>query len=164
MKRIFLFLMMFCFLCSVFGDSAAPSSSPGMDLKPSAYIGKNLDEIFASLGVPGEVFTVRGAEAWQDDVVFYYPESLYIFWFKNRVWQFRLDRRYKGEAAGIPIGLGREEVRLKFGRPYYSDELSDIFINPGEISSSDLGYRIKVRLFYDPENKVSDIYIYRGDF
>ncbi len=36
----------------------------------------------------------RGAESWQDDVVFYFPTNLSVFWYQSRVWQVRFDRRY----------------------------------------------------------------------
>jgi hypothetical protein len=57
------------------------------DVDPTASIGMDPGSAFAAFGAPQEVYPFRGVEAWQDNVVFFYPDFSYLFWYENRVWQ-----------------------------------------------------------------------------
>jgi hypothetical protein len=91
-------------------------------------------------------------------VVFYYADNLYLFWFQNRVWQVRMDARYSGPVLGkISLGQSREEVVSELGLPFHSDDESIMYNLPP------LGYPLRIRLFFE-DSRLSDVYIYRGDF
>ena len=64
----------------------------------------------AAFGPPREIFPLRGLEEAEDDVVFFYDESLYMFWYRNRVWQVRFDRRFERRVLGLTMGMSRTEV------------------------------------------------------
>ncbi len=122
-----------------------------------ALLGLALDQVLDRYGAPKEVFPLRGMEAWQDDVVFYYPSNLYFFFFGNRVWQVRIDKRYSGKALGFSPGTPKQEVIARLGTPFYQDQDSLIYLLP------DRGYPVRSRFFFENEI-LSDIYVYRGDF
>lgn len=123
----------------------------------AAYLGYSLEEAYREFGPPAEVFVHRGEEDWQDNVVFYYPGHLYLFWYENRVWQVRLDGRYENEFMGMRMGIGRNEVTGLLGEPFFSDGESFIYVLP------DRGVPVRIRLFFD-DNKLADMYVYRSDF
>lgn len=140
---------------------AAPASThketlPGSH-PPGALLGLTLDQATSDFGAPAEVFPVRGKEAWQDDVVFYYSDHSYLFWFRNRVWQVRVDRRFKGTILGLQMGDSRQQVEKVLGTPFHVGQNSEIFILP------DRGFPVRARLFFT-DDKMSDLYVYRGDF
>lgn len=125
-----------------------------------SLLGMTLAQAFTEFGPPEDVFPVRGQQAWEDDVVFYYPDHTYLFWFKNRVWQVRADRRYTSQVLGVSMGEDQSSVNATLGTPFWSDSDSEIF------NIEDLAYRgypIRARLFFT-DGKLSDLYIYRADF
>ena len=123
----------------------------------SRYIGMEPGEAIAALGAPAEIFPLRGDAAGEDDVVFYYPRHLYLFWFGNHVWQVRLDRRYEGEILGLKMGARRQEVLALLGSPLAEPEDTLIF------QLTDRGYPVRLRLFFSTDG-LNDVYCDRGDF
>ena len=121
-----------------------------------ALIGLTLVEAHQGLGVPAEVYTLRGRTAEQDDVVFYYANHLYLFWFENRVWQVRADRRFSGKVFDLSMGAARERVIEALGRPVLEYPDSLVF------HIEDRGYPIQARLYFDEEG-LADVYCFRGD-
>jgi hypothetical protein len=85
-------------------QEAAPVPPEADPLDLPSLVGLTLPEALEHLGVPAEMFASRGEEGWQDDVVFYYPSHLYLFWYRNRVWQARLDERYSGSFLAAVVG------------------------------------------------------------
>jgi hypothetical protein len=76
---------------------------------PVTFIGLTLVELYTGLGVPKNVYSARGLEEWQDDVVFVFDEGdFYIY--RNRVWQIGLQK-----AMGINIGDSAGVVSLLLG-------------------------------------------------
>jgi hypothetical protein len=142
-------------LSAAFTAAENPGTKEELDLIDS--IGWTLEQAYTNLGVPEEVFPYRGEKAWQDTVVFYFDEHLYLFWYENRVWQVRADRRYGKKFRGITMGMHKEELEDLLGQPYQSDEASAIYRLP------DRGYPLRMRLFFD-NGTLSDLYIYRSDF
>jgi hypothetical protein len=134
--------------------AAEPAAVPDPDLP--ALVGLTLSEALERLGAPEEVFAARGAEAWEDDVVFYYPRHLYLFWYQNRVWQARLDARYEGRFLALSMGLSRAEVVAALGAPMR--ELPDSLVYQLE----DRGYPVRLRLYFE-EDRLVDAYCFRAD-
>ena len=122
-----------------------------------SLLGMTLAAAMAEFGAPEEVFPLRGRKAWEDDVVFYYPDHSYLFWFRNRVWQVRVDRRFSGSILGLKMGESRNKVRDVLGAPFHTGNDSEIFILP------DRGFPVRARLFFAAD-ELSDVYVYRGDF
>jgi hypothetical protein len=120
-------------------------------------IGMNLQEAYNEFGPPDEIFPLRGEEEWHDDVVFYYNNNMYLFWYQNRVWQVRYDERYSEEFLGLKMGMTKEDVITKMGDPFSIVNNSLIY------NLMDRGYPIRLRIFFD-NNKLNDAYIYRADF
>jgi hypothetical protein len=142
--------------------SAAPGSPPAADpagLDLPALVGLTLAEALGRLGAPERVFCARGPESWQDDVVFYYPAHLYLFWYQDRVWQARVDERHTGGFLASPalaMGARREDALAVLGPPLR--ELEDSLVYHLE----DRGYPVRLRLYFR-EGRLADAYCYRGD-
>jgi len=143
-------------------DMAAP------DPAGQAMVGWGLQEAFSRLGAPAEVFALRGAQADQDDVVFYYSQHLYLFWFQNRVWQVRYDRRHTGEPFALRMGCSRQRVTEVLGQPLLVMEgAADAPDAAAGLPSlvyqlEDRGYPVRLRLYFEGDRLV-DLYCYRAD-
>jgi hypothetical protein len=138
-------------------NPSPPAPEAGLDL--SALVGLTLAQAFQRFGAPEQVFCARGAESWQDDVVFYYPGHLYLFWYQERVWQARVDEHYGGgflASRALAMGAGREEVLDALGPPMR--ELGDSLV----FHLEDRGYPVRLRLYFR-EGRLADAYCYRGD-
>jgi len=135
---------------------AAQATPPGENLDLPGLVGLSLPEAFERFGVPQEVFSSRGAEPWQDDVVFFYPANLYLFWFQNRVWQVRVDARFGGSFLNLAMGRSREEVLAALGAPLRELEGSLVY------HLEDRGYPVRLRLYFQ-DGVLTDAYCYRGD-
>lgn len=129
------------------------------ELDLPALVGLTLPQALERFGPPEQVFAVRGEESWQDDVVFYYREHLYLFWYQNRVWQARLDEHHAGGFLAwraLTMGRSREEVLGLLGPPMR--ELGESLVYHLE----DRGYPVRLRLYFR-EGRLADVYCYRGD-
>ncbi len=147
------------------GNTAASSGIPVIDIKtPEQFLGISPEKAYEKLGAPEEVFTMRGEKEWQDDVVFYYKNHIYLFWFKNRVWQLRADKRFSGTVFDLRQGMERKEVNRILGKPHKSGEGDELYMNPKNITRYETGFPVRMKVFYDTEDRISDIYVYRGDF
>ena len=118
----------------------------------SSFIGMKLDGLIARCGPPDLVYSSRGEQIWQDDVVFVYNEGdFYIF--KDRVWQLGLKSAY-----GVTVGDSKPAVFLILG-----EEVSD----HGEFLLLPLppaGWPLMLRINFNDAGRVSAIFIYRPDF
>ena len=121
-----------------------------------ALLGLTLAQAYEQLGPPAEVYVLRGTEPEQDDVVFYYASHLYLFWFRNRVWQVRTDRRFSGQVFSLSMGVSRRQVIETLGRPILEFEDSLVF------HLEDRGYPVQARLYFE-DGALSDVYCFRGD-
>lgn len=124
---------------------------------PSKYLGFFIKQTLEKFGIPDSVYTVRGNEAWQDDVVFRYSPGYDFFWFKDRIWQIRFTSKYKSLVLGIKIGDTQEKAISLLGLPYVQTETYMIFRLP------DQGYPIHLRIIL-VQGIIQDIYVYRADF
>jgi hypothetical protein len=127
------------------------------DVDPMKVIGMDLKTATDAFGLPQSMFPFRGSAADRDDVVFYYPDHFYLFWFKDRLWQVRFDGRYTGAVLGLTLGTLREEILGSFTRPLLPNGDSLYF----DIDSG--GYPVRVRLVF-AGGRLSDVYVYRSDF
>jgi hypothetical protein len=126
-------------------------------LDPVSLIGLNLTAATSVLGLPQSMFPFRGSVEARDDVVFYYPAHFYIFWYMDRVWQVRMDRRYTDPVFGLAIGMSRGQAESLCPRAVLTDGDSSYF----DITSAH--FPVRVRLVF-AENLLSDVYVYRSDF
>ncbi|MFP4365105.1 MAG: hypothetical protein ACLFR1_14680 [Spirochaetia bacterium] len=138
-------------------DTALQDSEQMPDIFPAAFLGMELSEAYEEFGVPESVYSVRGEEEWQDDVVFYFPSHIYLFWYNDRIWQVRLDSRFSGEMMDLSFGMAKEAVRDMLGPPLRTIGSSDIYQLP------DQGYPVRCRIVYN-EGILDDFYVYRADF
>jgi hypothetical protein len=147
LSRFCIILCLFLPVVSTFAD--------GMD--PVSYIGMDLPTAVATLGLPQQMYTFRGSDDTRDTVVFYYPARLYLFWFKDRVWQVRFDKRYPASVLGATMGMTQDLVHAFAPRDYQQSVDSLYFDITG------LAFPVRVRLVF-AAGVLSDIYIYRSDF
>jgi len=141
-------------LCLLFFLGQALPAQETPDLP--TLIGLTLEQVYQRLGAPAEVYTLRGKTPEQDDVVFYYADHLYLFWFENRVWQVRVDSRFSGQVFSFSMGASRQQVTAELGRPIVQAPDSLVF------HIEDRGYPIQARLYFD-ESGLVDLYCFRGD-
>jgi len=121
-------------------------------------IGYTLAQALGELGPPSSVFSVRGTESWHDDVVFYYSgDHFYLYWWDDRVWQVRFDKRHRDMIFGVSMGHSRKVVRELLGVPFSETE-TDLYYN-----LRDRGFPVRLRLAFD-KGVLSDLYAYRSDF
>jgi hypothetical protein len=146
-------LRMLAIILLVLAAAAAAAESDD----PIDFIGMDPAQLFAALGAPREIFTWRGAEPMEDNIVFFYPDFRYVFWFQSRVWQVRFDNRYSGTVLGFSIGMKRADVEAG-GQGRLQESGGSLFL------SLDTGrYPVRVRLAM-LDDRVDDIYVYRSDW
>ena len=144
--------------------NSSKNKNDGSLTQAENLLGLTPAEVFAKLGAPESVYPLRGTTERQDNVIFYYNTNLYIFFFDNRVWQIRCDHRSKKTIFGITLGMDKTEIREVLGEPYYLEDNEDIYLNPAGITRINKGFPLRLRLIYDANNNLYDIYLYRGDF
>jgi len=137
-------------------DAAAPPAA-GADFDPAQYIGLDVKSALDALGAPQSVFSYRGQDDAQDNVVFFYPDFLYLFWYKDRVWQVRCDRRFARPLFGLAMGMPRDVAQRTASHQLIAKGDSLYF------DLDDAKYPVRVRLVFT-NDALSDIYIYRSDF
>jgi hypothetical protein len=134
--------------------AAAAAAGPG---DPIDLIGMDPAQVFAALGAPREIFTWRGQEPMEDDIVFFYPDFQYVFWFQSRVWQVRFDNRYTGTVLGFSIGMRRADAEAG-GQGRLQESGGSLFLS---LDSGRFPVRVRLALLDD---RVDDIYVYRSDW
>ena len=128
------------------------------NLDATRVIGMELRSAITAFGLPQSMFPFRGTEEARDDVVFYYPDHMYLFWYKDRVWQVRYDRRSTDGFRGLAPGMTRQEAAAAVSeRPLVTSGDSLYFDLEAE------AFPVRVRLVF-AGSSLSDIYVYRSDF
>jgi len=118
---------------------------------PALHIGLTLTELIGRFGVPNSVYSSRGLQEWQDDVVFVYNAGeFYIF--KDRVWQLGVTSAYL-----IRAGDPGPAVFLSFGEALYSSPECAVFTLNG------YNWPMALRFNFNAEGRVEMIFIYRSD-
>lgn len=128
-------------------------------VEATTVLGMQLKPVVDDLGLPQSMFTYRGTDPTQDDVVFFYPaDHLYLYWYKDRVWQVRYDRRATAVVHGVSMGMSRTAVEAAVSeRPLVTDGDS-VYVDLDTES-----FPVRMRLVFSGD-AVSDIYVYRSDF
>ncbi|MDR2865299.1 MAG: hypothetical protein LBV68_06815 [Spirochaetaceae bacterium] len=119
---------------------------------PVALIGMSLTEMLEAFGPPVSVYALRGAEEWQDDVVFEY-KGMDFYLYKDRVWQVSPLSIYN-----ISVGDPKMAVTLSWGDKAADKDSYMIYEVPGK------AWKIELRYNIDAKGKISAIYIYRADY
>jgi hypothetical protein len=130
----------------------AQNSVPGTTANPESLIGLTLEGLYARFGPPREVYSVRGVEDWQDDVVFVYPQGDFYL-YRDRVWQLGI-----GSARGIRVGDSRAAVILALGDE--AEEHGSYFLLP--LRGGPWPAMLRVNL--GNSGQASAIFVYRSDF
>ncbi|MDR1410684.1 MAG: hypothetical protein LBI91_00600 [Spirochaetaceae bacterium] len=132
----------------LWGQSPAPSDPES----PAHLVGLTLNEVIGRFGVPRGVFTVRGGEEWQDDVVFSYGDRDFYF-YRDRVWQIAVKT-----AFGVRVGENRNVIPLVMG--------DSTVVEEGYTLASLAGWSWPMNVRFNTDNRglVTAIYIYRSDF
>jgi hypothetical protein len=137
--------------------ATAANGAAGVDFDPAQYIGLDMKAALDALGAPREVFSFRGQSETQDNVVFFYPDYLYLFWYGNKVWQVRCDRRFARPLFGMAMGMPRDVIERTSPRQFMAKGDSLFF------DIDDSKYPLRVRLVFT-NNALTDLYVYRSDF
>lgn len=128
-----------------------------IEIPRASEVGQMLPRVLENRGVPLRMFPLRGEESWMDDVVFFYDDYSYLYWYEDRVWQIRFDYRYASAIAGVRMGMNLDEVSSILGPPRYMGNSSLYY------DLVDPGYPLRARFVFE-ENILKDVYIYRSDF
>jgi len=118
---------------------------------PSSLIGITLTELIDRFGIPRQVYPVRGADVWQDDVVFVY-DSGDFFVVGNRVWQLRLRSAYNVRDGDTKAAVTRT---LGSGMDYEGFTLYQL---PSRT------WPLMLRINWNTSGRAAGIYIFRSDF
>lgn len=129
------------------------------DDDPADLLGMTLAELWAR-SAPAEVYPLRGEDSSLDDVVFFYADYRYLYLYNNRVWQVRWDRRSTAPVRGLTPGMTPGQVRDAWGEARQEVQNSWYYL------LEDRGWPLEARLIFsaEPEGRLTDIYLYRGDF
>jgi hypothetical protein len=120
--------------------------------EPFSLVGMTLAELLGRFGPPRLVYTARGDEEWQDDVVFVYTEGdFYIY--RDRVWQIALKSVY-----GVKLGDSKPSALLLLGDA--AQDQGDYAV----LSLGGGGWPLTLRVDFSAAGLVSAIFIYRPDF
>jgi len=127
-------------------DWSSPLSSP------LSFVGMTLSELIGRFGPPDEVRAVRGAETWQDDVVFVYSAGeFYVY--KDRVWQVSLASAY-----GLSIGDPKPAAFLVLGDD--AVDLGNYLFYPLPAGA----WPLAMRVTFSDAGVITAIYVYRRDY
>ncbi len=149
--------------------SAAPSASAGpttpsagsasgLPEDPAVLLGLTPTQAISRFGPPARVYAVRGAEPWQDDVVFEYGEGFSLFLFMDRVWQVRVSSAYAAPVWGISVGAALERASAVLGTPDRDLGGAYEWALPGE------AWPVRLRGVMDAKGRIAELYAYRADF
>ncbi len=124
----------------------------------SEMLGLTAEDVFSRSEIPESIFSYRGNTPDEDNVVFYYPDSIYLFWFQDRIWQVRADERWIGDVNGVRMGMNLQDVRELWGPPVNNRDDNPTWTLP------DQGYPVRIRLYFSDTGALNDMYVYRADW
>lgn len=108
-------------------------------------------------GPPHSMYIQPGPAEWQQDIVFYFLDHSYLYWFNNRVWQVRFDRRHAEPIFGVSMASSLDRVREQLGEPLFEDETQLIY------PLVERGFPLRARFIFE-DNRLIEVFIFRSDF
>ncbi|MCK5735691.1 MAG: hypothetical protein KAH21_04390 [Spirochaetaceae bacterium] len=160
-RRIHLFLILIScvslFSAPVTVWAESPSPLPHA-VEFTDKLGWTAEDVFNQQNIPESFFSYRGNTSSEDNVVFYYQDATYLFWFHDRVWQVRADERWEGRVDGVSMGMNIQEVVNLWGPPVNDWDEHPTWTLP------DRGYPVRIRMYFSDDGLLNDIYVYRGDW
>lgn len=133
---------------------ARPAANPA---EPLSLLGLGLRDAVDVMGLPDGLAVARGAEPWQDDVVFVYPNGISLFWFGGRVWQVRISGDRGPSMGDLALGQSLDKLVSVFGQPERESEGAYVFTLPPR------AFPLRMRAVVK-DGTVREIYLYRADF
>ncbi len=151
-KIVLAFIFLLLFFSPSFADEKEIFSAPG------ELLGIDFSQSMEILGSLSKIYPLRGTGAWQDDVVFFYENHIYLYWYNDRVWQVRWDSYAASSFMGIDPGSSSFEISgiLELQPSSKGADWEIYFLK-------ELPHPLRLRFFYD-EDKAVDFYLYRGAF
>ena len=117
-----------------------------------SLVGMMMADLLEKFGTPRSVICERGAEPWQDDVVFQYNGAdFYIY--RDRIWQVKL-----ASTLGISNGDKKAAALLVLGNK--AEEKEDYAL----VAINGKNWPLMLRVNFNNTGLVTAIYIYRPDF
>jgi hypothetical protein len=123
----------------------------------SLALGMTPVQAIQSFGAPHSMYIQPGPAEWQQDIVFYYSDHSYLYWFNNRVWQVRFDRRHGEPIFGISMASSLSRVRNQLGEPLFESESELIY------PVVERGFPLRARFIFE-DTRLIEVFIYRSDF
>lgn len=111
---------------------------------------------FEAFGAPVSLNVLRGGDPSLDDVVSVHESGIYLFWFRDRVWQIGFGSYFGGTFEGVKIGTAEEEVSEKLGEPQLRENSMAVY---------EIFYRefpVSMRFVFK-DAKIAEMYLYRSD-
>jgi len=137
---------------------ASPQAPAALPEDPALLLGLNPAQVLARFGPPASVYAVRGAEPWQDDVVFEYAGGYSLFLFKDRLWQVLVAEPYAAPVFGFSVGASLDRAVAVLGSPDRDLGGAYEWALPGE------AWPVRLRALPDAKGRLTKLYIYRADF
>ncbi len=137
------------------GTAAQPTAAASRD--PLDLIGMDVKAVNDALGIPQDMFSFRGSDESRDSVVFYYPDHVYLFWYKDRVWQVRYDKRCTDPVRGFTLGMTMAQAQAAAKQTLFPNGDSLYF------DINERAWPVRVRLLFTGD-VLTDVYVYRSDF
>ena len=146
-------LLVLLFLLTFLLSAQEPSLNTGLSADEEySFVGMTLEELIERFGAPEMVFSTRGNEIWQDDVVFQYAGvDFYIY--RDRVWQVKF-----ASTHGISNGDTKAVVLLVLG--FRAEDRGDHVLLP----VTGRGWPLMLRVNFNNLWQVTAIFLYRPDF
>lgn len=119
-------------------------------------LGSDPQTAFEAFGAPVSLNVLRGSDPSLDDVVSIHESGIYLFWFRDRVWQIGFGSYFGGIFEGVKIGMTEAEVFEKLGEPQLREKTTAIY---------EIFYRefpVSMRFVFKGA-KIAEMYLYRSD-
>jgi len=150
MKRFFTLLLLFLSF-PLFAQNQPVYAGLNSEEQLS-LVGMMMADLLEKFGPPRSVICERGAEPWQDDVVFQYNGAdFYIY--RDRIWQVKL-----ASTLGISNGDKKAAALLVLGNK--AEEKEDYAL----VAINGKNWPLMLRVNFNNTGLVTAIYIYRPDF
>jgi len=151
MKQIFFLLQVF-FLTFPAWTQERPLNIGLSNEEQYAFIGMMIEKVIENYGPPRSVACARGAELWQDDVVFQYTGvDFYIY--IDRVWQVKFVTTHD-----ISNGDKKADVLLALGET--AEDKEDHVL----LAINGFTWPIILRINFNDKERVTSIFLYRPDY